>query len=575
MKKINDFLFRYMKNIIVIYVVFVVLSILFFTRRGDDFPFHMQRLAAIADNYRMEGIAAFPIRLYHSTLNGYGYASPLFYGDIFMQPFAILTLLGLSVINAYRIMMAFTFLATAISVNCVAKKIFKDENTANIFIFLYLISPTIFGNATGSAIGRAFSMVFVPLVVGGFFLILYGNYKFDWLWLGLGMTGVAFSNVIDLSICAVALLVILIFHIKNLNIVIIKKITVAAVLCIGLTCWFIFPMIEQMRTGSFFVTNSYTIQHTYKLKEFTVPLLGLLFPNGFLTIVQKITGLNFHISRAFLGGMTVFVIAAVTIFINRKKILKNKFYLAIYVLLLFFIIFQTKMFPFDLTERLIGVIQFPYRVNIVMTIILSFCMTYLYAETGKRTIITVIAMVSIYFIGLGYVCSTVTTLMLNKGHPDYSFSSTDIGLAEYVPDQLLREDNKTYYKDFIKERGEQVVCTNENTTAKLTRQGAYSEVVFSNNSAESNFEVPLLMYNGYSARYADSNEKIPIEISKNGLIQFSSDREDGTVIIWYEGTVLQKYTEVVSLIFFIGLLVYAMIYVINKKKKSDKKEKTA
>ena len=73
----------------------------------------------------------------------------------------------------------------------------------SIGIFTYFASATIFGNITGSAVGRGFATIFTPLAIGGFFL-LYSKIektnkcripaKLRWLPLSLGMVGLIYPE---------------------------------------------------------------------------------------------------------------------------------------------------------------------------------------------------------------------------------------------------------------------------------------------------------------------------------------------------------------------------------------------
>ena len=167
-KKITDNI----KYLTWIYMFLATILMLFLFRMEVDFPFHMQRLSAIADELRMNGLSALPIRIYHTTLNNYGYGSPMFYGDIFMWPFALLVVCGVSVINAYKIMNIFILFATYFSANLSMKVVFDDKNASDTGVFIYVASTTIFGNVTGSILGRAFAGIFVPLAISGLYLIL-------------------------------------------------------------------------------------------------------------------------------------------------------------------------------------------------------------------------------------------------------------------------------------------------------------------------------------------------------------------------------------------------------------------
>ena len=54
---------------------------------GHDLDFHIGRIAALSNSIQN---GQFPQRIEQSMLNGYGYATPLFYGELFLYFPAIL-----------------------------------------------------------------------------------------------------------------------------------------------------------------------------------------------------------------------------------------------------------------------------------------------------------------------------------------------------------------------------------------------------------------------------------------------------------------------------------------------------
>lgn len=84
-------------------LIITVFLVVFFLYRGTDLAFHLERMDAILVQIRANGVFSLPIYVYASTLSGYGYASPLFYCDLFFYPFAIFgALFNLSVITVYK-----------------------------------------------------------------------------------------------------------------------------------------------------------------------------------------------------------------------------------------------------------------------------------------------------------------------------------------------------------------------------------------------------------------------------------------------------------------------------------------
>ena len=88
-------------------------------------------------------------------------------------------------------------------------------------------------------------------------------------------------------------------------------------------------------------------------------------------------------------------------------------------------------------------------------------------------------------------------------------------------------------------------------------------VGFSNNKE---LELPVTYYKGYKAY--SNNHELEIEKSKNGLIQIQNSENLKNVKVIYKGTIIQKITKYISLVFYIGLIGY----IIKKKymKKTNK-----
>ena len=78
---------------------------------GHDLEFHMQRIAAMAAEL---SYGQFPVRLTTTTLNGYGYASPLCYCELFLLLPALLYNLWLPLRTCYQVYLFAVTLATCL-----------------------------------------------------------------------------------------------------------------------------------------------------------------------------------------------------------------------------------------------------------------------------------------------------------------------------------------------------------------------------------------------------------------------------------------------------------------------------
>ena len=96
MKSIN---YTRLINVLFIILTTAVLCFMLFEDDifiGHDLRFHMNRIVGIKEALMDH---QFPPKIYPYTNNGYGYASPIFYCDLFLYPFAILYYLGMQLVK--------------------------------------------------------------------------------------------------------------------------------------------------------------------------------------------------------------------------------------------------------------------------------------------------------------------------------------------------------------------------------------------------------------------------------------------------------------------------------------------
>lgn len=558
-----------------VYLVLVIVSVLFFLRRGDDLHFHMQRLGAIMEEFQHSGISALPIRLYHATAYGYGYASPLFYGDVFMWPFAALAVwLKLPVLTAYKLMLA----VTAVGIWLMARLSFGlilRGRERDIAVFLYMCSVTIFDDMTGSWVGRDFAALFVPLCFCSFFGLLYGEDEWKYgVLLALGVTGTIYSNMLDAAIVVFSLLFVFLFTLSRMSVKKFLLLSAAVLLCLGLSAWFLFPLAEQMASQTFFVSGE-TVRGLNDLHKRTMPLIGLLFPYRISSILYEALGLKFDFRPEYFYGMVFYLGLADILFRKRRTVFpaedeKRPFYLSATVLMLLYMLFQTRLFPHGLFAWLLNTMQFPWRVNIVMACIGCLLAAKIWETTEDPALIrslvslTVVVMLinvmSIYGTEIGADAER-RTLYAN------SYTSASVGYGEYLPEELLEGGSDVYiWKKRLQDRGTSVLCDDGQAEYELIKDFDAVTVSYSRSGGTAGFELPLLYYKGYSAVDCDSGEAITVEKSENGLVRVLTAKGAGSFRVFYGGTALQRISEWCSIVTALILFVCVCI-----KKKSHRR----
>lgn len=182
---------------------------------GHDLEFHMQRIAAMAAEL---SYGQFPVRLTTTTLNGYGYASPLCYCELFLLLPALLYNLWLPLRTCYQVYLFTVTLATCLIAYFSFAKITPSRRLGLLGALLYTLSAyRLTCVYTRAAVGEFTAMTFFPLVLLG----LYGIYTSDrprfgdWLPMALGMAAMVQSHLLSCELTALLLILFCLLRLRE------------------------------------------------------------------------------------------------------------------------------------------------------------------------------------------------------------------------------------------------------------------------------------------------------------------------------------------------------------------------
>lgn len=217
---------------------------------GHDWIFHLQRIECIADAMRY---GQFPVRVYPTAKSGYGYGSPLFYGELFLYFPAVLRLLGVGVLASYRAYLLAVNLATA-ALTCLCLHRMELHPTAVLTgTVLYTLSYyRVACLYTRCAVGEYTAMTFLPLAAYGLWLLYAerGNPKKAWLPLMLAFSGCLQSHMITTLLMAlITLVLVMVWWRKTLTRQRLSAWCKAAGGAILLNLWFLIPFLTTQMTG--------------------------------------------------------------------------------------------------------------------------------------------------------------------------------------------------------------------------------------------------------------------------------------------------------------------------------------
>lgn len=550
-------------------VVLILSSVMIWMGYGQDIEYHAERIVAIAQEMKIHpGI----YRIYTTNSGGYGYASPLFYGDIFMYPYAFLVSVGVDIAIAFRLFLASIMIASYVSMYLCVKSVW-GKKTAVLAAYLYAFSPILLADIfIRFAVGEALAFVFLPIVLLGFYRIVIEPKKpsTDWIFLSIGMSGLIFSHIISTVLTVILLILLCIVYIKRIwkNKKTIGYMIAAAGLTVLITAYFTLPMLEQMATTQLFVTD----RQTSNLAGNVAPVIGLFFGSEYLSllnvVIEKITGVaDFFVTSWFPGAFGYLIIWILAVRFWKKGIAKNR--KADHLLGFSVLYLAISMVPFiqPLLEPFVGFIKIAWRNLTFYILFASLCAAILLVklkEENKRKAYRTGLLLATFGTLVSFGGLTMITIH-NGMYPFETLSSHSIGAGEYLTAAV---DNY----DYAKERGDVALCEdNDKVTFTFHRDQGYSELEFDNLEGKATFEVPVYMYRGYAVQNEETGTFYTPELSKNGLVEFTvDDVSSGTLQIYYKGTMIQHCSVWISFVTVVVLIILGIWQ--RKPGKAEKKK---
>lgn len=564
MTKITDFIKKNKYPLILAAAVFVLcIYPLSFTQiyTGHDLNFHLSRIDCIAENIR-HGKLLSPI--YYTHLDGYGYASPLFYGDIFLHIPALLVVMGMQVETSLRvfIMMITTF--TAFATYHYSQKMFGNKLGALTASIAYTFSSYFCVDfITRVAIGELQTFAFIPLIAYGFYSIVCEDGK-KWYLLSIGLAGCLLSHVMTSAFCVVFLIIFSLIFIRRF----IEKpkrlaiIALSAAVFFCLTAFFIFPLLEQMGGHELAITDGSAAVQWGTLSSRTMPADALFSP--FVTMRTN----DPWIPNGF--GLLPFIIFAFLLISEIRKKAVGKCAWPLFLTGIITLLCTTGAFPWESVQSFMGSLQFPWRLFIFVTFFfaLSACAFITSTSTKKVALFAALAVMG-FSVFLYYTTGVVKfNNMYNKYSKDekveFNYKNTISG-GEYMP---TLEDPKTgnrisasTMKSRILKRGEKVSSNNiPINMISFSRDFNVITVDFcGNESSDAYIDVPLLMYKGYTATIDGKPAEVTYADNTCAVRVLIGSIEKGTVVVEYTGTTLRKICVIISaisLFVFIAYLIF-------------------
>lgn len=532
----------------------------YFMYDGDDLPFHLNRIEAI--RYSLQA-GQFPNRVSAYWSNGYGYASAVFYGELFLYVPAFLRLLGFSVQAAYKFYIVAVNCATACIAYYCFQKIFQNDKAVWVGCAVYMLAPyrlvSIFLRA---AVGEYTAMIFFPLIFYGLYRIYMENpdeknYKKSFVPLLLGCSGILQCHIIS---CVIAggfmVLFVLLFLKRTLQRKRLWQLCKAAAGTVLLNLWFLLPFADYFLKDYTASSDSTNVLGRFNANGAFISQMLSFFQKGDYPSYSVAENLVSPNERNYTLG--VFLLAAFCYICYRLYYGKEKSaitrigdYSILFAVISFFMC--TVWFPWDFIQQMNGLflmltrnIQFPWRFLGVSGFFLTITTICLIMALQKRqskplyygllVVICSFALLSADYFMYDFMNSVAAGRYIEGN----SLDSCAGGAAEYLPDGTplnFSADTAVIAGDFL-------------TIEKSALEAGVYTVTCSNTSTEETYaDIPFIPYAGYVCYDEETEQKFAVSLDVPGKVRAIVPASyQGTFTVVFQEPWYWRVAELISLL---------------------------
>ena len=507
---------------------------------GHDLYYHCSRLHTMEYAFRH---GEFPAMINHGAIGNYGYATGLFYPDLFLYPAVLLMLCGLNIIASYKCMIVLWMLLIALSAYYCAQKLSESFFGAFAVALLYTWSSYLASDLfIRAALGEVFSFAFFPWIILGLYEIILGNPQ-KFYYFSFGFLGLLYAHNLSLAIVAFLCAVIILFNfvrfLREPKRIFYLLISPIPTILIGLAV--LVPFMEQFAHAEFLIKD----EKNEEILECCMDFLKLF--------VEIPHSKQVRWKPAGIG--TIFIITA----LQRLRFVSKRTPIEIFRDILLIAGFSCMLLSTDLPSwkgyfKPFTIIQAPWRFFFPATGFLAFgCGLTLVALTqGKRAHehywlwILLLGCCFSWSINTGYIyAARISEHGMTKDYKPGRPQEAS-GLHYLLRGSLLDID--------LLKRGDVAIPEHPLELSLSHPQRHLLKVSFANNTQDNILEMPKIPYYGYQATLLlpdGTRQSLQTGVSENKLLTVSlpGKYSAGDIIVQYRATRLQRLSQILSLLF--------------------------
>ena len=547
-------------------LAFLVLSLIYiwpFAHHGiiygsGDLMFHANRIEELYQDAK-QGV--FIPRISSYAFNQVGSGINFFYPWIFLYPFVFFRMLTNNPIIAFYCgIVLINFLTLWIAYSAMLKFAYSKVR-AIIFAIIYTFSSyRLYLVFNQNVLAEVIAFTFIPLVLLGFYEVFFRDDS-KWPILALGMTFLIYSHMLTTAFTAIFMLVTLVifwYFIDEKSERLISAIKAAA-LSLVLSAFYLIPFIEQ--------TLSNDLVASWRGLEFAQ------LPSD--VIINSLDNSPYQ----FIGFILILTVMLGFVFWKNAGNVEQYAYLAGILL----VIATTTIIPWDkFLDTPLSIIQFPYRLNGLATLLLSVYLSrivHFWIVNGSDNYhvnkIILILLLSIIPVGLTFSASTQLISSRNKvPYLDKRPTARHYYPQKYGTSYNLRSSDWNNLLHYYAHNGSfdyfPKATSNEVITRIITHNARIGDRNRSLNGritpkpnkiiydlkgikAGEKIILPVLYYHNDLVKVGNSSFQKP-NVTKDRLIEVTIPKNNKLVIVKYQNSLIEKATVLISILTWASLI---------------------